>query len=256
MILSAIEQLQAILFAGFAVFVRVAAAMQFLPSFSSRAVPMRIRLVAAIFLTVLILPLIYADLQVFSLTVDHGLRLLFSETLAGLTFGFAFYVMVSTLQIVGTMAAQSTSLAQIFGTAGVEPMPAIGHLLMVSGLALIAISGFHTDIIGAFLISYEVWPAGVFVSGAELSDWAVSLVARGFGAAFSLAAPFVIASLIYNVALGVINKAMPQLMVAFVGAPAITAGGLILLALATPFILQVWWTVFSALLHQPFLVPR
>ena len=49
-------------------------------------------------------------------------------------------------------------------------------------------------------------------------------MAASFALALSLAAPFVIASLLYNVALGVINKAMPQLMVAFVGAPAITCG--------------------------------
>jgi flagellar biosynthetic protein FliR len=60
-----------------------------------------------------------------------------------------------------------------------------------------------------------------------------------------------IASLLYNVALGVINKAMPQLMVAFVGAPAITWGGLVLLLVATPFILQVWLTAFEGALAHP-----
>ncbi|MFC3118840.1 flagellar biosynthetic protein FliR [Jhaorihella thermophila] len=36
---------------------------------------------------------------------------------------------------------------------------------------------------------------------------------------FSLSAPFVIASLLYNLTLGAINRAMPQLMVTLVGAP-------------------------------------
>jgi flagellar biosynthetic protein FliR len=62
----------------------------------------------------------------------------------------------------------------------------------------------------------------------------------------------VIVSLLYNVALGVINRAMPQLMVAFVGAPAITAGGLILLALTTPVLLPIWQRAFEALLLNPF----
>jgi flagellar biosynthesis protein FliR len=67
----------------------------------------------------------------------------------------------------------------------------------------------------------------------------------------SLAAPFLIASLLYNLALGVINKAMPQLMVAFVGAPAITWGGLVLLLVTTPFVLPVWFTAFQAALLTP-----
>ncbi len=59
-------------------------------------------------------------------------------------------------------------------------------------------------------------------------------MAQAFALGFSLAAPFVIAGFAYNLALGAINRAMPQLMVAFIGAPAITAGGLLILMLAAP----------------------
>ena len=76
---------------------------------------------------------------------------------------------------------------------------------------------------------------------------------------FSLAAPFVIMGFAYNVALGAINRAMPQLMVAFVGAPAITAAGLLVLMLAAPVILHFWGLRLARLIaadarylsHQP-----
>ncbi|MEL7116600.1 MAG: flagellar biosynthetic protein FliR [Pseudomonadota bacterium] len=77
-------------------------------------------------------------------------------------------------------------------------------------------------------------------------------VSQAFAFAFTLAAPFVIASFIYNLAIGVINKAMPQLMVAFVGAPAITAGGLVLLALSMPTALSVWNESLRSFLAAPF----
>jgi flagellar biosynthesis protein FliR len=67
-----------------------------------------------------------------------------------------------------------------------------------------------------------------------------------------LAAPFFVISFLYNVALGVINRAMPQLMVAFVGAPAITFGALVLLLLAVPAGLVIWWNAFSIVLDDPF----
>ena len=60
------------------------------------------------------------------------------------------------------------------------------------------------------------------------------------------------ASFLYNVTLGVINKAMPQLMVAFVGAPAITAGGLALLMLSSPFLLALWGERLFAFMQSPF----
>ncbi|HBQ37312.1 MAG TPA: flagellar biosynthesis protein FliR, partial [Rhodobacteraceae bacterium] len=75
---------------------------------------------------------------------------------------------------------------------------------------------------------------------------------HAFALAFTLAAPFLIASLIYNVALGVINRAMPQLMVAFVGAPAITAGALFLMFLVMPLILVVWSDSLAHFFQNPF----
>jgi flagellar biosynthetic protein FliR len=45
---------------------------------------------------------------------------------------------------------------------------------------------------------------------------------------------------------------MPQLMVSFVGAPAITLGGLALLLLAAPLMLGLWQHGFFAFIHDPF----
>ena len=77
-------------------------------------------------------------------------------------------------------------------------------------------------------------------------------MARAFSLAFTLAAPFVIVSVLYNLTLGVINRAMPQLMVAFVGAPVITAGGLFLMLLLTPIMLSRWHETLARFLANPF----
>lgn len=69
--------------------------------------------------------------------------------------------------------------------------------------------------------------------------------------AFTLAAPFLITSIIYNLALGVINRAMPQLMVFFVGAPVITFGGLFILMVGSPMILDVWLREMMAFFADP-----
>jgi len=82
-----------------------------------------------------------------------------------------------------------------------------------------------------------------------LTDMMVSQVASGFRLAFALAAPFYILSLLYNLTLGVINRAMPQLMVAFVGAPVITAGALILLTVSIPLMVGRWQDTFFTFLQ-------
>ena len=65
-----------------------------------------------------------------------------------------------------------------------------------------------------------------------------------------------IAGFAYNVALGAINRAMPQLMVAFIGAPAITAGGILILMLAAPVILHFWGLRLDRLIADPLAMPR
>ncbi|WP_421702021.1 flagellar biosynthetic protein FliR [Aliiroseovarius sp.] len=234
------------------VFLRVGAAMALLPAFGERSVPERIRLVLTLAFTAIVFPAVATSLQT---RIDTGTFLgffLITEVVAGLAIGIVIRLFVLALQIAGSIAAQSTSLAQIFGGATVDPQPAIGHVLLVAGLALAVMLGLHVRLAQVLILSYDILPAGQMPSGDLLSQWGIARIARAFGLAFTLAAPFVIASLIYNVALGVINRAMPQLMVAFVGAPAITAAGLILLFLTAPILLATWIRALDLFLNNPF----
>ena len=237
---------------GFAVFLRVGAAMALFPAFGERSVPERVRLVLALAFTLVVLPAVAPTLTALPDGRTAPGMFLLSETLAGLAIGAVIRFMVLVLQIAGAMAAQATSLAQIFGGQNADPQPAMGHVLLVGGLALAVMLGLHVRLAEILILSYDIFPPGDLPGADILTAWGLARVAHTFALAFTLAAPFVIASVIYNVALGVINRAMPQLMVAFVGAPAITAGGLILLFLATPLLLGIWSEALQALLANPF----
>ena len=237
---------------GGVVFLRIGAAMALLPAFGEHSIPQRVRLVLALAFTAIVAPAV-TDRVLPQMTAGTGMLLLLGgEVLAGLALGLALRLFVLALQIAGSIAAQSTSLSQIFGGGAIEPQPAIGHVMVVSGLALAVMTGLHVRIAEALIGSYSVFVPGSLPTAAILSEWGMARVAKAFALAFTLAAPFVIASFIYNLALGVINRAMPQLMVAFVGAPAITAGGLILLLLSLPVLLQVWIDGLNAFLANPY----
>lgn len=220
------------------VFLRVGALVTVLPAFGERAVPVRVRLAMAVAFTAIVAPAVApvpypADIMGFG-----GLTLV--ETAIGAALGLSLRLFILALQTGGTIAAQSTSLSQILGAANADPSPAMGHLLVVGGLALAVMTGLHVRAAEFLLLSYDIFPIGLRPDAQAMSGWGVKLIAEAFSLAFLLAAPFVIASFIYNLALGVINRAMPQLMVAFVGAPAITWGGLALLLLTAPVLLTVW----------------
>jgi len=194
------------------------------------------------------------DVANFTPNLNDLVWLVLTETLAGLMIGLGIRMFVLALQTAGSIAAQSTSLSQILGGAVAEPLPAIGYVLIIGGLALAVMTGLHIKAIELVILSYDLLPMGRLPDGSNLSNWGLAQIRRAFELAFTLAAPFVILSLLYNLAIGAINKAMPQLMVAFVGAPVITAGGLIVLCLAAPMMLSVWVNALDGFLAAPFSV--
>jgi flagellar biosynthetic protein FliR len=231
-----------------AVFLRTSGIAALLPAFGERTVPMRVKLGLAIGFALIVAP------AVGPVDADLTGAAFLAELLIGLAFGLAVRLFVLCLQTAGSIAAQSTSLAQILGGAAVEPIPALGYILVVGGLALATLSGLHVKAAEVMIGSYLIFPQGQFPDPAMLSEWGIGRVVSAFSLAFTLAAPFVITSVVYNLTLGVINRAMPQLMVAFVGAPVITFGAVFLLFLSAPLILSVWTAELIAFLTNP-LVP-
>jgi flagellar biosynthesis protein FliR len=237
--------------AAFLVFLRVGAVMTLVPAFGEQSVPVRAKLVLSLALTAIVAPSASPGITA-ALDSGRPFALLgVLEVVVGLAVGMALRLMVNALQMAGTIAANMTSLSQVLGGAGVDPQPAIAHILLLAGLALAAALGLHVKIAVALIGTYDVLPAGEVPFSGDLAAWGTSQVAGAFRLAFVLAAPFTVAALVYNLALGAINRAMPQLMVAFVGAPAITWGALVLLFLSAPSIISVWSGALDALLAQP-----
>ncbi len=237
--------------AAYVVFLRVAAMMALLPAFGEQSVPARVKLVMALAFTAVVAPAVASTIP----TETAGLRWLhytFTESVNGLILGLGLRLFVFALQTAASMAAQATSLSQLFGPAGVEPLPAIGHVLVVSGLALAVMSGLHIRAAELLIHSYALLPAGFLPGAQDTARWGTTRVGESFSLAFTLAAPFVIVSMLYNLTLGAINRAMPQLMVAFVGAPVITFGGLFILFLVAPLILTVWRDALMGFAANPF----
>lgn len=236
------------LWAGLLVFLRVGSAMALLPAFGEQSVPQRLRLVLALAFTAVVAPAAGA-------LPDPERAVLLPclvEVVVGIAIGLSLRMFVMALQIAGALIAQATSLAQLFGGAGPEPQPAVSNLLVMAGLALAVAMGLHVHIAQLLILSYQMLPAGVFPGANDMANWGLDQITRAFGLGFILATPFTIAALLYNVTLGVINRAMPALMVSFVGAPALTAAGLALMAVMAPLALALWSDALQDFLAAPF----
>ncbi|MDA7423334.1 flagellar biosynthetic protein FliR [Thalassococcus lentus] len=233
------------------VFIRVAAAMAVLPALGEQVLSVRIRLALALMLSLVVAPTQSAAFTATTANLPDLVWALFTETVSGLFIGLLLRLFIFALQTAGAIAAQSTSLSQLMGQTGADPLPAIGHILTVAALALLMATGFHVKAAAYIMLSYEFLPALSAPDPAAIAQMGRDRVAQSFALAFSLAAPFFILSVLYNLTLGVINKAMPQLMVAFVGAPVITFGSIFMLFLCAPVILSVWVSAVDVFLAAP-----
>ncbi|MGP6088712.1 flagellar biosynthetic protein FliR [Antarctobacter jejuensis] len=234
------------------VFLRVAAALFALPGLGEQMISVRVRLVIGLGLTAIVAPAVVPGLSLPDPGLKAFLTAVATETVSGLFLGLMLRMFIFAIQTAGAIAAQSTSLSQLLGQSGMDPLPAIGHILTTAALALMMATGFHVKAAAFLVLSYELIPVMQFPNPSDIAEAGRHQVAKSFALAFSLAAPFVILSVLYNLTLGVINKAMPQLMVAFVGAPVITFGSIALLLVSAPIMLSVWLQAFEGFLAVPF----
>ncbi|WP_230374141.1 flagellar biosynthetic protein FliR [Pontivivens ytuae] len=232
------------------VFARVSATAALLPGFGSQMIPARIKLGVGLSFAAIVAPLVDVGTlprDLASLATAIGI-----EIVAGLVLGLSIRLLVMALQFAGAIAAQATSIAQIMGPGAMpDPLPALGALLTLAGITLALTLGLHLRAAEAMVLSYDLIPPGRLPAAADVATWGTARVAETFALGLTLAAPFVLAALAYNIALGAINRAMPQLMVAFVGAPAITGGALLLLLVGGPLIITTWADAMAQLLADP-----
>lgn len=242
-----------LVFVGMAVFARMSLFIFLLPGIGEQAIPTRIRLAIAMALTLLILPVVLHPDMARPQTISAAAGLIGKESLFGLFLGLSFRLMIFGLQIVGNIVAQSLSLSQVLGEGiATEPNTTISTILMLSGVALLVTMNFHTEAFYLFVQSYEAFPIG---SNIDFDGLAYSLSQRAmdiFRISLSLSFPFLLLNFAYNLMLGFLNKAMPQLLVSFVGMPAITGVGILLLALCADVVMSLWLESYQGFTRDMF----
>ncbi len=245
-------QANELVFVAMGVFTRIGAAAFLVPGLGERSLSVRVRLGGALAIAVLLAPMLKPMIPLAPGTPSALAVMLASEATIGVIIGLAFRFLVYALQIAGMVAAQHLSVAQMFGT-GVapEPEPTIATLLGMGGITLALMSGLHVHLVATLAGMYQVFPFGQFPSGADLADWATSRMSGTFAIGVTLAAPFVAIGFAYNLALGALNRAMPQLLVALVGVPALVWVGLVILALVLPTLMETWMGYLGQIYEDP-----
>jgi flagellar biosynthetic protein FliR len=222
-----IGQLEGWVAQGFFPFARIGACLMVAPVLGARFVPPRTRIILAVAITALVVPLIPApQIAPFS---PQGFVVLFQQLLIGVALGFALQVVFDALGLAGQLLANSMGLSFAFN---VDPLrgtstPALGQLyIILATLTFLALGG-HVALIEMLVAGLYGLPIGTSGLGQE-GLW--SLILWGgqlFAGAIAVALPGITALLIVNLAFGVVSRAAPALNLFAVGFPVSLVVGLL-----------------------------
>lgn len=229
------------------VFMRVGAVVMLIPGIGETAVPARIRLSFALLLSLCIAPIAAPSLPAIpdSLGVMGGQVL--KELLIGLMIGSLLRLMLSSLAVAGEAVAIQTTLAfsQTANPLGAQPGTSVTTFLTLLGVTLIFAANLHHLFLAAIVHSYVLFAPSKPVILQDAAQLAIQTVGGSFALGIQLAAPVIAFSIIFNIAIGLVGRVMPQFQIFFVAAPLSVLFGLSIFALSLGLIGMVWLTRYE-----------
>jgi flagellar biosynthetic protein FliR len=169
--------------------------------------------------------------------------LVLGEVVIGLFIGTVTRFFMAALTTAGMMIATSTALANALvndPSAAQQGSISGSFLTLVALLAIFALN-LHHLMLQALVESYQLFVPGQALPVGDFSDMIARVMARTFLLAFQLAAPFIAVATIFYLGVGLLARLMPQVQIFFVAMPVQITLGLVVLAVAVPFIIR-WFT--------------
>lgn len=232
-------ELPVLAFQAVLLFARLGAAVMLLPGLGEQEVPATIRLGLGLGLVLLLMPALAPGLPAAPDDVGQSARMMVIEVLVGLWLGGLARLVTIAMAMAGQAVALLLGLAQ-----ALVPDPelggqgtATGRLFSLAAVVVVLGTGLYALPLRALAESYAVLPVGeAFPAGAGAEAMAAA-AAESFALALRLAAPFVLAAVVINVALGLLTRIAPQVQVYFIAVPGQVLAGVALLALVMPALL-------------------
>ncbi len=229
-------------FAFMLVLARVAAAVMLLPGIGEAELPASLRAGLAALIAALLVPSLAPLMPPPPVEAWRGAAMIAAETVTGLWLGWLARLLVLALPIAGSLIAYLLGLSNVLqlDPALSSEVPALGRLLGLAGPLLLFISGLYVLPLQALAGSWRLIPPGALLPAGDATETVLRAVTGAFALAVRLAAPFVLASLVWQVALGMLSRLVPRLQVYFVAMPGQILGGLLLFATIATSLLAVW----------------
>ena len=212
------------------VFLRTGAFFMGIPLFAGKMIPVKIRTSFGLLLSLLINPLVPADLEI-ATHFAGAIILALNEVCIGLLLAMVVRMVFFAVELAGHLISYEIGL---MASNSVNPLlgksdSTITTLLYYFSLLLFFINGIHYDVIKAFVLSFEILPIGSFFLSANPTVEFVNEVTNVFVLGTLIAAPFIALNFLINISFAVLGKAVPKMNVFMTSFAIRILSGLVLL---------------------------
>lgn len=226
---------------------RILAVLAVVPLFANAALPLRLRLVFGLALTVAIAPILPPPPAGIEPASGAGLLILGQQILIGVAMGMVMRVMVGAIALCGELISMQMGLgfATMYDPMSTSQTAVTSEFIsLLASLIFLAMDG-HLLVIGTLVQSFQAMPVispmpklGFFLN---VTEWGRNIFAYGL----LLSLPVIVTLIITNVALSVLSRAAPQLNLMAVGFPITLAVGLIVLGVSLPHMIGPMQRIFT-----------
>lgn len=231
---------------------RVAGIFAAIPVFGGRTIPLVIKVVAVVMITLVTFPVLSlapssAPDDVFMLAV-MSLR----EVMVGLTLGFVTRVIFSAVEFSGQIIGMQMgfTISSILDPSQGTQTQIMSVMQTLLATLLFLSMNIHHMFIRTIVESFRIIPLG----GWHLNSEIIAFLVRGTGdiliLGLRLAAPVMVALLLASVTLGIMARAFPQMNIFMVSMPLNIGIGFIVLGLTLTIFFHVLTTAFGAVNGQ------
>ncbi|MBT9330301.1 flagellar biosynthetic protein FliR [Paracidobacterium acidisoli] len=210
------------------VMVRLSGLMVFAPVFSSEAIPVRVKALFVLAVSILIAPAV-AGLPLAQARI--GVLPVLGELSVGLIFGLCLSLLDEMLLFTGQILGIqfSFSLVNLLDPNSKVETPLLGQALSLLGTLVLLAAGLHRTLLAALLRSFAWAPLGGFAMDSHPGVVLPQMAAGIFLAALQLAAPVLAATMLVEFAVAMVGRLSPQLPVMSVAIPLKTICGYVVL---------------------------
>ena len=211
-------------------FFRIAGLLMTAPIIGTRSVPVRIRIIVAIAITIVVFPII-PDVPKVDPVSAQGVMISIQQVITGIAMGLCMRVVFIALEIAGQAIGQlmGLMLASMVDPLNGNQVPIIGQFyLLLATLLFLTVDG-HLLMIKVLADSFNTLPIGATgVSSKGVWDflvWTGNIIST----AVVIALPALVSLLIVNLSFGVMTRSAPQLNIFAVGFPIMIILGVVVI---------------------------